>query len=72
MALGEERQDPGSSHPLRAVAAVLSAFIGIRKSTARDKDLASLKPLHVIVAGLIAAAVFVATIVALVMLITSR
>lgn len=67
-------QDEGNerSHPLRAVSAVLSAFIGIRKSSARDKDLASLKPVHVIVAGLIAAAVFVATIVTLVLVITSR
>ena len=57
----EERGKTGSA--LRAVPAVLSAFIGIRKSAARDKDLASLKPVHVIVAGLVAAAIFVATIV---------
>lgn len=67
----EEQQGHEKGHPLRAVAAVLSAFIGIRKSAARDKDLASLKPVHVIVAGLIAAAVFVATIVTLVWVITS-
>jgi hypothetical protein len=70
MAVGEEGRSK-RSNPLRAVSAVLSAFIGIRKSTARDKDLASLKPIHVIVAGLIAAAVFVATIVTLVLVITS-
>ena len=51
---------------------MLSAFIGIRKSAARDRDLASLKPVHVIVAGLIAAAVFVAVLVTLVQVITSR
>ena len=71
MAAGEEEGGKTSS-PLRAVSAVLSAFIGIRKSAARDKDLASLKPIHVIVAGLIAAAVFVATLVTLVLVITSR
>jgi len=71
MAAGEEEGGKRSS-PLRAVSAVLSAFIGIRKSAARDKDLASLKPIHVIVAGLIAAAVFVATLVTLVLVITSR
>ena len=70
MAVGDEGRSK-TSNPLRAVSAVLSAFIGIRKSTARDKDLASLKPIHVIVAGLIAAAVFVATIVTLVLVITS-
>jgi hypothetical protein len=71
MAAGEEQHDK-KDQPLRAISAVLSAFIGIRKSAARDKDLASLKPIHVIVAGLIAAAVFVATLVTLVLVITSR
>jgi len=69
--MGEEDERQASS-PLRAVAAVLSAFIGIRKSSARDKDLASLKPIHVIVVGLIAAALFVAVLVTLVQVITSR
>ncbi len=71
MARGEEGEGRSSS-PFRAVSAVLSAFIGIRKSAARDRDLASLKPVHVIVAGLIAAAVFVAVLVTLVQVITSR
>ena len=44
--------------------------MGVRKSNARDRDLASLKPVHVIVAGVVAAVVFVFTIVALVKLIT--
>jgi hypothetical protein len=60
----------GKASPLRAVSAVLGAFIGIRKSSARDRDLASLRPVHVIVAGVIAAAVFVLTLVTLVRLIT--
>jgi hypothetical protein len=60
----------GKTSPLRAVSAVLGAFIGIRKSSARDRDLASLKPVHVIVAGVIAAAIFVLTIVTVVRLIT--
>jgi hypothetical protein len=61
----------GKGSPLRAVSAVLGAFIGIRKSSARDRDLASLRPVHVIVAGVIAAAIFVLTLVTLVRLITS-
>jgi hypothetical protein len=60
----------GSASPLRAVSAVLGAFIGIRKSSARDRDLASLRPAHVIVAGVIAAAIFVLTIVTIVRWIT--
>ena len=60
----------GGSSPWRAVSAVLGAFIGIRKSSARDRDLASLKPVHVIVAGVVAAAIFVLTLVTLVRIIT--
>jgi Protein of unknown function (DUF2970) len=71
MAVGEDEQRKAGS-PLRAVAAVLSAFIGIRKSAARDQDLASLKPVHVIVVGVVAAALFVALLVTLVQVITSR
>lgn len=56
--------------PLRAVSAVLGAFIGIRKSSARDRDMASLRPVHVVVAGVIAGAIFVLTIVMVVKLIT--
>ena len=71
MAAGKEGEGK-TGNPLRALSAVLSAFIGIRKSTARDQDLATLKPVHVIVAGLLAAAVFVAALVTLVLVITSR
>jgi len=66
---GPEEQKRRSS-PLQAVTAVLSAFIGIRKSSSRDRDLATVKPLHVVIAGVIAAAVFVITIVTVVRLIT--
>ncbi len=59
------------SGPLRAVSAVLGAFIGIRKSSARDRDLASVKPAHIVIAGVIAAIVFVLTIITLVRFITS-
>jgi hypothetical protein len=48
---------------------VLGAFIGIRRRSAGDRDLASLKPVHVIVAGVIAAALFVIILVTLVNLI---
>jgi hypothetical protein len=69
--MDERGEDSGKrASPLRAVSAVLGAFIGIRKSADRDRDLASLKPIHVIVAGLIGAAIFVLTIVTLVRLIT--
>lgn len=66
----QQRESAGKSSPWRAVPAVLGAFIGIRKSSARDRDAASLKPIHVIVAGLIGAALFVLALVTLVRLIT--
>ena len=66
----EDATREGKQSPLRAVSAVLGAFIGIRKNSARDKDLASIKPLHVVIAGVIAAAIFVLTIVTFVRLIT--
>lgn len=62
--------EPRKSSPLRAVSAVLGAFIGIRKSSDRDGDIAGLKPAYVIVAAVIAAAIFVLTLITLVQLIT--
>ncbi|HZR02692.1 MAG TPA: DUF2970 domain-containing protein [Burkholderiales bacterium] len=62
--------EPRRQSPFRAISAVLGAFIGIRKSSARDRDLAALKPAHVIIAGIIAAAIFVITIVLIVRIIT--
>ena len=55
---------------LQAISAVIGAFIGIRKGADRDKDLASLKPVHVIVTAVLGAALFVIVIVTLVRLIT--
>jgi hypothetical protein len=71
--MAEQPEGTGSgkrpASPLRAISAVLGAFVGIRKSKDRDLDLASLKPVHVIVAGVIGAVVFVSVIVTLVRLI---
>ena len=51
---------------LRAFRAVISAFGGIGKGDALQRDLATLRPWQVIVAGLICAAIFVAVIVTVV------
>lgn len=48
-----------AASPLRAVVAVLWAFCGIRKGAERDKDLATIRPVHVIVAGVLMGALFV-------------
>jgi len=57
--------------PLQVVKAVLSAFIGIRKGAAHERDIATLTPVQVIVTGIIAAAMFVVCVVLLVRFITS-
>lgn len=41
------------------VRAVLWSFFGVRKGSDYDKDVSQLNPLHVIVAGVLAAAMFV-------------
>ncbi|HLO93538.1 MAG TPA: DUF2970 domain-containing protein [Burkholderiaceae bacterium] len=46
--------------------AVAWSFIGIRKGAGYDKDVAQLNPVHVIIAGVVAAAVFVVSLVLLV------
>ena len=51
---------------LGTVKAVAWSFIGIRKGDGYDKDVAQLNPVHVIIAGVVAAAVFVVSLVLLV------
>ena len=50
----------------RAVQAVLWSFIGIRKNSAGQEDMAKLNPFHVLVVGLCLALIFVAGLIALV------
>ena len=57
--------------PLQVAKAVLSAFIGIRKRAAHERDAVTITPVQVIVAGLIGAAIFVASLITLVRYITS-
>jgi hypothetical protein len=52
--------------PLRTLLAVVWSFFGVRKSKDLERDLRELNPLHVVVAGLIVAALFVGALVALV------
>ena len=39
------------------------SFFGVRKSAEHEKDLAQLNPVHVVIAGLIGVAVFIAALV---------
>lgn len=46
--------------------AVLWSFFGVRKKSDYEKDAAQLNPVHVIIAGLIAALIFIATLILIV------
>ena len=64
-------EQPRKASPLQVVKAVLWAFFGIRKRAAHEHDAVTITPLQVIVTGVIAAAVFVLSLVVLVRFITS-
>jgi hypothetical protein len=55
---------------LQVLAAVFSSFFGVRKKAAGERDMLSIKPVHVVVAGLLGAAILVTVVVALVTLVT--
>jgi hypothetical protein len=55
---------------LQVLGAVCSSFLGIRRKAAGERDMVTIKPLHVIVAGVIGAAIFVGILIVLVTLIT--
>lgn len=58
--------------PLQALRAVLSGLFGVRRSSAHEEDAAGLRPLQVVVAGLIVVAAFVLAIVMFVNLVAVR
>jgi hypothetical protein len=59
---GDVRADRGTRRRLplgRTLLAVLWSFFGVRKSKDLERDVTELNPLHVVVAGVVVAAVFV-------------
>jgi len=61
-----------SASPLQAFRAVLWSFIGIRKASGYDDDVAKISPKQAIIAGIFGAALFVAALVVLVRLVTAK
>ena len=51
---------------LQTVRAVAWSFFGVRRSAEHAQDVAKLNPVHVVIAGIVGAALFVATLVLLV------
>jgi len=54
------------------VKAVLWSFFGVRKKSAYEEDTQNLNPVHVIIAGIIAAILFVITLLAVVKVVVAK
>lgn len=52
--------------PLQTMRAVAWSFFGVRRSSDYQQDVAKLNPVHVVIAGIIGAAIFVGVLVLLV------
>lgn len=61
-----------TASPLQVAKAVFWSFFGVRRRAEHEKDLAQIKPAHVVIAGLIGAAIFVSSLVLLVKFIMGR
>ena len=57
---------------LQVLGAVFSSFFGIRRKAAGERDMVNIKPLHLIVAAVLGAAILVGTLVLLVSYITRK
>jgi hypothetical protein len=64
--------EPRQAGFLQVLGAVFWSFFGVRKKAAGERDEVSIKPVHVIVAGLLGAAILVTTLVTLVSFITRK
>ena len=61
-----DKQNPPSASPLQVAKAVFWSFFGIRRRAEYEKDAVALKPVQVIVAGIIGAILLVLSLVTLV------
>ena len=66
------QDEPRNASPLEVAKAVFWSFLGVRKRAAHESDLARIKPAHVIVAGLLGAAIFVTVLILIVKFVVSR
>lgn len=66
----EPAREPRQASLLQVVSAVAWSFFGIRKRAAMSRDVVSIKPQHVIVVGVVLAAILVLGLILLVRFIT--
>jgi hypothetical protein len=65
----EEDERPGARKPaslLQVASAVFWSFFGVRKGRHMLQDMESIKPLHVVIVGVVAGALFVLALLAIV------
>lgn len=55
---------------VQSMRAVAWSFFGIRKGSEHDRDMQQLNPVHVIIAGILGALVFIAVLIAIVRAVT--
>jgi DUF2970 family protein len=65
-----EESKPRTAGFLQVLGAVFSSFFGVRKRASGERDIVSIKPVHIIVAGVLGAAILVAVLATLVHFIT--
>jgi DUF2970 family protein len=65
-----DRSEPRPAGFLRVLLAVFSSFFGVRKRAAGEHDMVTIKPVHVIIAGVLGAAILVALVATLVRVVT--
>jgi len=67
---GEKPGKPAS--PIQVAKAVFWSFLGVRKRAGHEMDVAQLKPVQVVVEGLVGAAIFVLCLILLVKFVVGR
>jgi hypothetical protein len=56
----------------QVVGAVFWSFFGIRRKAAGERDMVTIKPLHVVIAGVLGAAIFAFILIVLVKIVTRK
>jgi len=65
-----DRSQPRTAGFLRVMGAVFASFFGVRKRASGERDIGTIKPVHVVLAGILGAAILVAMVATLVHFIT--
>jgi hypothetical protein len=75
MAVDNPRPDPPprrSAGPLQIASAIFWGFFGVRKQRNLEQDATTIKPQHIVIAGVIGAALFVLLLIMIVRLIVAN